>query len=72
MENRLNKNTNMAIYLRPVKCKSCGIIFGIPMGFYFEKYQDGTIFFCPRGHGMVYKKKKINIEKGSHYQDYDY
>jgi|ERR1017187_1588098 hypothetical protein len=36
------------------ECNQCGIIFQVPEEFCENRQEDGSIFYCPNGHGQSY------------------
>jgi len=45
-------------------CCVCGIVFGIPKRVLETRKQDGTEFYCPNGHQLVYQETTVQkLEK---------
>lgn len=45
------------VYLKPVECANCGVVFGITSRFMENRRKDHQGFFCPLGHGNTYLQK---------------
>ncbi len=42
--------------LRTQTCYKCGIHFGMPIDFDNQRHRDGETWYCPNGHGQVYRE----------------
>lgn len=45
------------------ECWSCGISYAMPRQFEKKRREDGGTFYCPNGHGAVFRKSTATIEK---------
>lgn len=46
----------VTVVLEPVSCHMCGVTFGMARDFKNQRHTDGETFYCPAGHGMVYRE----------------
>lgn len=40
-------------------CYKCGVEFAAPAGFVRQRREDSVEFFCPNGHGQIYKTSEL-------------
>lgn len=51
---------NEFVTLETVVCGKCGITFAMPAKFRSDRLQDGQAFYCPNGHGRVYRDDELD------------
>lgn len=42
--------------LETLECGNCGTLFAVPEGFLDERRKTGATFYCPNGHGRVFRE----------------
>lgn len=54
---------NIGVSMYVTACSSCGVTFGITEAFEARKRADGSTFYCPNGHGQVFRKTDAQRER---------
>jgi len=50
----------VGVTLEPIECGRCGVWFAIPERMIAERRKDGETFYCPNGHGRVYRDSEFD------------
>lgn len=48
------------INLKKLECGVCNIVFAIPLKKYDKCKNDGSSFYCPNGHNLVFTENKAD------------
>jgi uncharacterized Zn finger protein (UPF0148 family) len=56
MSTTIQRTTTLEIIL----CTSCGITFAAPDFFLEARRKTGDLFYCPNGHGRVYRESELD------------
>lgn len=46
--------------LETLQCGECGVLFAVPQGFLVERRETGKSWYCPNGHGRVFRESDVD------------
>ncbi len=53
----------VSVNIETQECANCGVIFGMPDYLVKMRRQDGSPFYCPNGHNLVFKSEIDRLKK---------
>lgn len=53
----------LTTHLEVHECGKCGIIWGCPEDYLDARRRDGQTFYCPNGHGRVFRETDLDRER---------